>query len=921
VDDYYLEEVTDSESDYYLEEVEEPTTWDKVKDFGAGLAHTTRAMAETGAALVTGMAAFPISKGTKWIEYGLSGGDLEQAKAAEQRANERIQFQPTTKEAQGAMEQVSKYVLDPVFGTLREAGQLIQPWKRSEAAKEFAGDITEIGGPFAIAKGLKGLRGSKEIAKERIAPEELKTEPILERPVEIPVERAKEAKQFETGDYYLEPIELKAEPLSTTSGKKVEPVITPEALEPLVKGGATGELPKYAEGSSINLERLDTTQDVKQFQRIMTEAAEKEIGKKKVSWEETTKAAEELAWDDKAFLKASKKQGGFSAAEIDAMRQINTNSLTDLFKTIKEMPEDLMQRTPESRLAVLDKLNNYVEVMKATSQKSSEAGRALNIHKKMIQENPEFTQDAYRQQVLKQMTDALGGKEMTDQMINDLKKVDFKDPKSVRDIIQKYHKSGLFDKFYEVWLNSILSAPASHAANILGNTITLATKIPETAISQITAGKSPMGALRAETVGAWQGMKEGIRAAVKAFDTGVPSDMLTKVEHQRYAAIPGKTGEAIRIPTRALTAADEFFKSIVYRSETNLQAYKIANSEGLKGNKLAERMSEIINDPLNPQFREVHTAARNESLYRTFNKPLGKMGQHVMSLRDEVPGMRYVIPFIRTPMNIAKFALERTPLNFGKILYDYKTGKINASELNAELAKPIVGSLLSAATVMGVLDGGITGAPPKNKKDRDLLYATGWQPYSLKIGGKYVSYNRLEPVGSVVGMSADFVNAMRDDDSQLNEKAGNIIMSFSRNIASKTFLQGISGVLDAISDPERYGGNYMEKLSGSVVPSIVAAGARAVDPFVREVETPLEAIQARIPFASKNLPTKVGAFQMPIERPGGTLSRFLSPVSISEEKPDMAIIAGAEIDQRKRERSLTRLQKKTLKELLRESRR
>jgi hypothetical protein len=139
-----------------------------------------------------------------------------------------------------------------------------------------------------------------------------------------------------------------------------------------------------------------------------------------------------------------------------------------------------------------------------------------------------------------------------------------------------------------------------------------------------------------------------------------------------------------------------------------------------------------------------------------------------------------------------------------------------------------------------------------------------------------------------MGMTADFVEASRSD-SEINEKAGKILMSVSRNIASKTFLQGISGVLDAISDPERSGGNLVEKFAGSIVPSGVASIARAADPYIRDVQTPFEAIQARVPGASKNLPYKPGVKtkqgEIPAMRGGSELTRLLSPVQVSEEKP------------------------------------
>jgi hypothetical protein len=576
------------------------------------------------------------------------------------------------------------------------------------------------------------------------------------------------------------------------------------------------------------------------------------------------------------------------------------------------------------RVQIMDKVNNYIEVMKATSQKASEAGRSLNIYKKMIADNPEFAQDAIKRKVMSQIFEANGGKEITDKMINDLQKVDFTDPKAVRDILQKYHKAGVTDMVYEAWLNGLLSAPVTHAANMLGNTLTLMTKIPETAVAKVLKGKSPAGEIRAETFGVIQGFKEGIRAGIRAFKDGVTTDIMTKVEGKRLNSIPGKTGEAIRIPTRALTAEDEFFKSIVFRAELNRQAYNIAVKEGLSGEQAALRIADLINNPTSDLSKQIYAKARTEALYRTFNKPLGEYGNTMMRMRDKVPGLKYVIPFLRTPTNIAKFTLERTPFNFAKIALDYKKGKIAEGELTQELAKPVVGSMIAIATTLAALEGNITGGPPKNKRERELKYATGWQPYSVKIGDTYYGYNRLEPIGSIMGMTADFVEAAKSD-AEINEKAGKIVMSLSRNIASKTFLQGISGMLDAISDPERYGGNIVEKFAGSIVPSGVASIARATDPYIRDVQTPFEAIQARIPGASKNLPYKPGVQtkygEIPAERGGNALTRFLSPVQVSQMKdPALRMAVEQELQRMQGQHRVNKIRKEDKEKILRELR-
>ena len=88
-----------------------------------------------------------------------------------------------------------------------------------------------------------------------------------------------------------------------------------------------------------------------------------------------------------------------------------------------------------------------------------------------------------------------------------------------------------------------------------------------------------------------------------------------------------------------------------------------------------------------------------------------------------------------------------------------------------------------------------------------------------------------------------------------------IVGGVTKNIASKTFLEGISSVLQAIHDPERYGGSFVNSFAGLVVPSFVAAPARALDPNMRVVTNFGEAVQNRLPnlgqdFARENLPAQ-----------------------------------------------------------------
>ena len=229
------------------EEKTEKPWYEKVFDTAEGYAHTARAIAETGAGLATGLAAFPISKGTKWIEYGLTGGDLEKAKAAEERTAERIQFQPTTREAQEVMEQIGEYVLDPVFGTLKEMGQLPGESWESPILRELGGDIAEIVAPYKVHRIAKTQR---EFYRRKPAerPMEIPLERPVERPVEIPPEpfKAEPARVVPAESIKLDEIVTEKPVAKTLPEVKVE-LAPREIVEPGATAGGKQLLTKVNE--------------------------------------------------------------------------------------------------------------------------------------------------------------------------------------------------------------------------------------------------------------------------------------------------------------------------------------------------------------------------------------------------------------------------------------------------------------------------------------------------------------------------------------------------------------------------------------------------------------------------------------------------------------------------------------------------
>lgn len=452
-------------------------------------------------------------------------------------------------------------------------------------------------------------------------------------------------------------------------------------------------------------------------------------------------------------------------------------------------------------------------------------------------------------------------------------------------------KPGWNDMIHEAWINALLSNPSTHIVNTVSNTLTrLSTPVEKGAAGGIdflrakftgTPQERFMGEAAADAYGSYMGLREGLRSAAEAWKTEMPTQGVSKLEVVRPRAIPGKFGRVVRVPGRALVAADEFMKAVIGSAELHSLAFRQAVSEGVTGTARVRRITEIVENPPADIVAKVNEA----KLYRTFQQEFGPIGRGAGTLRNSNPAFRYVVPFLRTPINLTKYSLERTPFNFGRLAYERGRGRLKSGELSTELAKPVLGSLLSAYVMMLASEGLITGSGPEDPRERALLYQTGWQPNSAKIGDTYVSYNRIDPFGMILGMTTDFYEAFDEmDEMTQNEMAGRIGLAMTQNVVSKTYTTGPRDFLNAITQPKRYGEKFIENMVGTVVPSVVGGAARATDPFIRDPETIAESIKARIPGLSQTVPPKRGPFGQPIAREGSALARFLSPFRTSKVK-------------------------------------
>jgi hypothetical protein len=150
----------------------------------------------------------------------------------------------------------------------------------------------------------------------------------------------------------------------------------------------------------------------------------------------------------------------------------------------------------------------------------------------------------------------------------------------------------------------------------------------------------------------------------------------------------------------------------------------------------------------------------------------------------------------------------------------------------------------------------MTGAGPSDPGERAALMATGWQPYSFKVGETYIPFQRFDPFATPLGVIADMYTASDYmTDKEINDVGASLLFSVAANLAEKTYLQGISNFVDSVLSEGRTVDKAKKFLTDTAlgfVPNVLRQTSVAVDPTIREASTLVKKAQDRIPFVRGN---------------------------------------------------------------------
>lgn len=400
-------------------------------------------------------------------------------------------------------------------------------------------------------------------------------------------------------------------------------------------------------------------------------------------------------------------------------------------------------------------------------------------------------------------------------------------------------------------------------------------------------------------------------------------------------------GQITRASFRGLTAGDEFFKQLSYRAKVSAvagrEAADMVKAGTLQRSEVAAYVAKQLQASIDDVGRATDAAALKYAEKATFVSDLGgpaaekghtiatgttwgdyaSMGEVAARAASANPIIRGVIlPFVKTPTNVTRTTFEYTPL-IGQLRKQFYTDFNAGGEKQAmALGKLTLGASFYTMAGMLALEGRITGAPPAP----GVMMPKGWKPYSVVFkgvmddgGDMYVSYQRLQPFGDILGLTTDFAKSSgmidadtRDglahsmtlalakffdaDASTKAEMIGNggvsIGAAFGKSLISKTYFRNMTEFFSTFSgyNNEHAVLRWFQNYTASHIPGMLSQFNN--DETIREVRSTLDAIYSRIPGLSQKLPPNRDYFGNVNDTKMGYPYSIIQPLAVSGTKAD-----------------------------------
>jgi hypothetical protein len=672
------------------------------------------------------------------------------------------------------------------------------------------------------------------------------------------------------------------------------------SLDALTRAIRDGNIDEFGEITLFNPDRIDwaNMEDgdavaalIAAFEEVISPLVQKATGGVQ-SLKATARIGQLVGYsaEEAHKLYATARGEGGLAARMFAAHQAQLASARQMNKLAQKAQQT---QAPADLFALHKHVELHAAIMASTKGAQTEIARALGAMRLF----KSASADSFRE--FNEIKRTLGKHGNTDAIIDQILRARNLDQINVT--VTRTTGRRIADVITELAINGMLSSIKTHVINLSSNALQVVVgtfdRYAAVGVGRLSgaADRATLREANAATAAMLNSITAASRLAVQAFKEGVPiSDMRQRIEFDARKAIymspDGREGmdlavaqtinmfgNFIRIPGRFLVAGDEFFKTLAKNAESAAQAYRMASKEADKVKHktpaarekwMKKRMAELISEPTVEMEAKVLEHMRRQTFQET---PQTKFGPAVENLMNFHPLWKLLIaPFVRTPMNLLRQAfVDRNPVLFAVMQRNREVLARGGPEAHMVVARTVVGTGFMA-TALGLVGAGLVtgkGASFTNTEKMD-----GIPEYSFKVGNRYVTYNRLDPIGSMFGLMADLHYAMTtgfdstDQNSQnmLLEFSQAVVMAFSQNALNKTWAQSLTDLMETLSIvsegsdavAERAMDKFVADQTGKLVPysSFLRGVGQSIDPVVREAWNIRDRLYRSLPGLSSTLP-------------------------------------------------------------------
>lgn len=394
---------------------------------------------------------------------------------------------------------------------------------------------------------------------------------------------------------------------------------------------------------------------------------------------------------------------------------------------------------------------------------------------------------------------------------------------------------------------AMLGNPRTHIRNILGNTffqLPVALKNRVGAVAESIAhvasggktertkalfGVNPLGKLAAEARADWSNAKDFLEQTSKYME-GQTSlwNIEQKADAFSNSNILGRSvNKAADLNSRALAAEDTAAKKWIYTQ--SLAGYLKAN--GCKS--IADADIALLNRARNYAAQEALRGTFNDS--NEISNAVSSLGRASKSNNKAVKAAGYVVegvlPFKRTPANIAVRAVEYSPIGavLGAVetMRGAKSGDMSRVSVGLDrIAAGVSGTALLAAGFLAAGAGYVTGGEDEDEKQQDFNDLTGHQNYALELkNGTSVTLDWLAPEAIPFFMGVELYNSMLDGGVSWDE-AWETVKNAASPMLEMSMLQGLNDTLENAA----YAQNRGDSVLGALVTSALTNYATQIVP-------------------------------------------------------------------------------------------